>query len=415
MPTHGLMAASGACAPPSAPPATADLTVVVPTRNERDNISLLVRRLEEVAPDLQIEVLFVDDSTDDTPLVIRAEASRSSRPIRLLHRAEHERKGGLGGAVHAGLAAASSDLVCVMDADLQHPPELLVALLDEARAASADAVVASRFCAGGDTGEFSTFRVALSRGSALIARGMFPRRLRAVSDPMSGFFLVRRSAVDLTKLRPRGFKILLEILLSGRPLRTSEVAFRFGERHAGGSKASLAEGARYLWRLIELRIGARTVRLAAFGAVGATGVAINAAIVDLLAYPLHVWYPVASVLATQVAILSNYALSELVVFRGVDPSRSRRSRLLTYLLLNNALLAVTLPMLVALVSALGVRLLLANVVTLLVLAVVRFALADRYIWGSGEVRAPRLRLAFRTTRALRAGQRLALEQPESQA
>lgn len=230
-----------------------ELTVVVPTRDERDNISPLLTRLESVCPELQIEVLFVDDSADDTSRVIRELAGRSSRTVNVIHRPAQDRVGGLGGAVVAGLTVARSEWICVMDADLQHPPELLEPLLAEARRSHADVIVASRYRQGGDVGEFSPLRAALSRGSGLLARAMFPRRLHGISDPLSGFFLIRRDAVDLSTLRPRGFKILLEILLSGGRLATSEVAFRFGERHAGDSKASLREGGRYLLRLIELR------------------------------------------------------------------------------------------------------------------------------------------------------------------
>jgi hypothetical protein len=159
-----------------------------------------------------------------------------------------------------------------MDADLQHPPELLGALLEEARRSNADVVVASRYCPGGDVGDFSALRTTLSRSSALLARALFPRRLRRVSDPLSGFFLIRRGAVDLTCLRPRGFKILLEILVRGGPLTTGEVPFRFGERYAGESKASLREGIRYLHRLIELRAGRRRSRVGPAPAVAGASV-----------------------------------------------------------------------------------------------------------------------------------------------
>ena len=237
---------------PSAP-GLAELSLVVPTRDERDNVSPLLARLDNVDPDVRLEVLFVDDSDDDTPGVIRKLAARSSRRVAVIHRASAQRDGGLGGAVLAGLKAARSEWVCVMDADLQHPPELLGVLLEEARRSGADVVVASRYCPGGEVGNFSAVRTTLSRSSALVARTLFPRRLRRVSDPLSGFFLIRRTAVDLTDLRPRGFKILLEILVRGGPLSTSEVPFRFGDRHAGESKASLREGFRYVRRLIELR------------------------------------------------------------------------------------------------------------------------------------------------------------------
>ena len=144
--------------------------------------------------------------------------------------------------------------MCVMDADLQHPPELLATLIAEAQRSNADVAIASRHSAGGELGAFSLGRRALSRGSVLVARALFPRRLRGVSDPMSGFFVVRRTAIDVAGLSPCGFKILLEILLSGPRLSMTDVGFRFGDRHAGKSKATLREGGRYLRRLLVLRM-----------------------------------------------------------------------------------------------------------------------------------------------------------------
>lgn len=243
-------------------PTDVDVTIVVPTLNERDNVTLLLRRLESVRPDLRLEVLFVDDSTDDTPSVIAEQVGRHSCMVSLIHRPKSARASGLGGAVRAGLLAAQSELVCVMDADLQHPPELLGPLIDEALGSNADVVVASRYRATGDVGVLSGFRVAVSRGSTLLAKLLFPHRLRSVSDPMSGFFLVRRSAIDAAGLRPKGFKVLLEILVSSGALTTSEVPFRFGERHAGQSKASLREGTNYLRRLVQLRAHRHPLRLA---------------------------------------------------------------------------------------------------------------------------------------------------------
>jgi dolichol-phosphate mannosyltransferase len=233
---------------------TCSLTVLVPTRNERGNVAPLLDRLGEVSRAMRFSVLFVDDSSDGTPEVIRQMSARAACPVDVLHRPEDHRSGGLAGAVRDGLRATRSELVCVMDADLQHPPEVLLALVSEERRSRADVVVASRHGGGGDLAGFSVSRRTLSRGSELIARVLFPRRLRGVSDPLSGFFLARRMSIDVAALRPCGFKILLEILLSGPRLSTSEVGFRFGERHAGASKATVREGGRYLRRLIVLRL-----------------------------------------------------------------------------------------------------------------------------------------------------------------
>jgi dolichol-phosphate mannosyltransferase len=254
-------------------------------------------------------------------------------------------------------------------------------------------VVASRYCNRGDVGKLSPFRLAVSRGSAMLAKALFPRRLRSVSDPMSGCFLVRRSAVDARALRPSGFKILLEILLTGNALVTRDVPFRFGERHSGNSKASWHEGLTYLRRLVELRIDRRWRRLAGFAAVGALGVAVNTGVLALLTRDVHIWYLIASILATQIAILSNFALTERLVFRGAQTEKSLLFRFASYLLINNTSLLISGPMLLLLVSALGMNVLLANVLSLVLLVLVRFAIADSYIWGSKSLGLRRLVLS----------------------
>lgn len=355
------------------------LSVIVPTRNERDNVEVLVDALDGVLPEAA-EIIFVDDSTDETPAAVRRSAERSSRTVSLLHRPLQDRGDGLAGAVMCGLAIARGRWACVMDSDLQHPPELVPRLLDEAKRCDAEVVVASRYAGegGGVTG-FSRIRRALSRGSSTLARLLFFRRLRSVSDPMSGFFLLRRDAVDLS-LKPRGFKILLEVLVSVRPSRVCEVAYQFGSRHAGKSKASLREAGRYLRQLVRLRIGIRALRFTKFAIVGASGIAVNTALLFVLAEGAHLYYLAAAAIATEVSIASNYLLSDLWVFSESKPQRGRLSRLLTFFLVNNAALSLGGPMLFMLASVLGVNYLLANLITIASLAVVRFAVADAWIW-----------------------------------
>jgi molybdopterin converting factor small subunit len=151
---------------------------------------------------------------------------------------------------------ARSDWLAVMDADLQHPPEVLGDLYATARSAGADIVCATRNVGGGGRDGLGAARDLISRSFATFARQAFPRRLHGVSDPMSGFFLVRRTAVDVAALHPTGFKILLEILVRTPALRRAEVAYEFAPRHAGASKASLREGVVYLRHLARLRLAA---------------------------------------------------------------------------------------------------------------------------------------------------------------
>lgn len=293
-----------------------DVTVVVPTYNEGPNVAELVRRIASAfdrdgdaggATPGGVDVLFVDDSTDGTPDEIARVAEAAPLPVRMIHRERPD--GGLAGAVVAGLRAATGELAVVMDGDLQHPPETVPVLVERAREARADVVVASRYLGRGDAGGLDgRYRRLVSTASGLLARSMFPVKLRDVSDPMTGFFAVRPAAVDLDALRPRGFKILLEILARQR-LAVVEVPFVFGERFAGRSKASVANGLRYLRQLTSLRFG----RMSPFAVIGAVGSVLNLAILAVL-QGTGVHYLPAVIVANAVTIVTNFLLQERFVF-----------------------------------------------------------------------------------------------------
>ena len=360
------------------------LSVVIPTRNEAGNISELVQRLKAATEDLHVEILFVDDSTDDTPQVIRSVERDPLHPIVLEHRRPDERTGGLGGAVARGIAIARAPWVCVMDADLQHPPELVPKLLEEATRTAADVVVASRYCEQGGFGEFGRMRTWVSEGSTMLARMAFPGALRGVSDPMSGFFLVRREAVDLTILQPRGFKILFEILCRTPKLHATEVPFRFGERHAGESKAGLQEGARYVRQLLDLRFGPSWMSFMKFGLVGVSGILINSLALAFFAGAMGITVLVAAVLATQFSTLWNFSLTESFVFDGEHGSDGRLKRAAFFFAMNNAALGLRGPMLYVLHEKLTIHYLIANLISLVALMVLRYVTADRIIWKRGD-------------------------------
>ena len=213
------------------------LGLVIPTLNEAGNIPILLQRLSAavVNANVDCEFIIVDDgSTDGTAEVGRACAAHDPR-VRVF-----ERKGerGLAGAVIHGWAQTNADLLGVIDADLQHPPELLPELLAPVLDGG-DIAIASRYVAGnGDSlGEWNKFRVFVSRCSTLLATAPLRRRGLKVADPLSGFFVVRRECIEGLDLQPEGFKILLEILVRARVQRPIEVPFHFGTRHAGKSKA----------------------------------------------------------------------------------------------------------------------------------------------------------------------------------
>lgn len=233
------------------------LTVVIPTRDEEHNVGPLIDRLGRALSGIDAEILFVDDSTDATPAAILAAASGAAVPVHLLHRSPAQRWGGLGGAVCDGFAAARSDWLLVMDGDLQHPPSVAAELFRKAVHSEADVVVASRYLEDGSVeGLAGPLRRTVSKTSTWVAKGVFPRRLGGCSDPMSGFFAVRSEVVAALPLSPRGYKILLEILVHGH-LQVTEVPFGFAPRPTGHSKACLREGARFGAQLAALRVSRR--------------------------------------------------------------------------------------------------------------------------------------------------------------
>lgn len=288
------------------------LSVVVPTRNERANIAELVRRIELMAQTdatlsaERVEVLFVDDSTDDTPAVVATTARSSSLRVRCLHRGHAT--GGLAGAVMEGLRIAESDTCVVIDGDLQHPPELIGELY-ASLAQGSDIVVASRYAGGGSaTGLAGRLRRGVSTLSTTLVKSLFPVRLSSVSDPMSGYFACNRARVDVTGLRPRGFKILLEILASDR-FRIDEVPFAFASRGEGDSKATVRQGREFLAQLFRLRFG----KLSGFAVVGAVGAIVNVALVWLFTR-LGLGVVPSTLLAAEITIVGNFLVADRFVF-----------------------------------------------------------------------------------------------------
>lgn len=365
-----------------------DTTVLIPTFNEGGNVAELVRQLEEVFDGETIEILFVDDSNDDTPEIIRQVASRSTLPVRLIHRRGAERIGGLSGAVTTGLHEAHGKYVIVMDGDLQHPPRLAPVLRETCHRDN-DVVVASRYCGDGDAAGLSSgMRRAVSNGSTLLSRTLFPRRVgRRCTDPMTGFFCVRRNAIDLDKLHPRGFKILLEILVS-HDVQVEEIPFTFGERLSGASKASWRNGVTFLGQLLSLRIP-RSLR---FALVGAFGLVVNLAVLYAL-IGMGTNYVLGSILATEVAIASNFLMQERFVFHDKlhDSSHVWRHRLWRVVAYNNVDNAVRIPLLILLVERAHLDAVLAQAITLVVSFTARFYYTSRMVYRPRIIVVPEQR------------------------
>jgi dolichol-phosphate mannosyltransferase len=290
-----------------------DLAVVIPTYNERDNVPELIGRLGAALDGLAWEAIFVDDdSPDETAELVRDFARRDSR-IRLIHRIGRR---GLSSACIEGALATSANCIAVMDADMQHDETVLPRMLATLRRESLDLVIGTRNADGGSMGQFCKERVLLSRLGRNLSRTVCQH---AISDPMSGFFLVSRSFLSevVHQLHGGGFKILVDMLSSAsRPIRFAEVGYTFRARRYGESKLDASIGIDYLLLVLDKLTGRLVpVRFAAFSLVGTAGVATHLFCLWLLTFGFHEHFLAAQIAATYVAMTENFFLNNMVTWR----------------------------------------------------------------------------------------------------
>lgn len=288
-----------------------ELTVVVPTFNERGNVAVLAGRLAAALAGRRWEAIFVDDdSPDGTAEAVRALASGDPR-IRCIRRIGRR---GLAGACIEGMLAAQAPVVAVIDADLQHDETVLPAMLARIDA-GADIVVATRYAGGGDASSFDAARGAMSRVATTAARLLLKV---PSSDPMSGFFMLRRSVVESVapKLSTQGFKILLDILASVPPgLTVAEEPYSFGVRTSGASKLDNRVMVDFLGLLLSKATGgAISMRFVSFAAVGGLGLVVHLAALRL-ALGAGSPFTTAQTLATVVAMTFNFFMNNALTYR----------------------------------------------------------------------------------------------------
>jgi dolichol-phosphate mannosyltransferase len=225
------------------------LSVIVPTYNEAENVQELLERIKSSLGDQSFDVVVVDDNSPDGTADVVERLSVKWGNIKLLRR---RGKMGLGSAVVDGMKVADGKIIVVMDADLQHPPELLPKMINKA-SEGYDIIVASRYMDGGSIEKWGTLRRIVSKGAAFLAHLLF-LKTRAVRDVVSGFFLFKKGVVEGVRLSPTGYKILLEILVKGRYGRVAEVPYTFKPRKRGRSKLGLTEIINYAFFLLRLRL-----------------------------------------------------------------------------------------------------------------------------------------------------------------
>lgn len=373
------------------PSQTVFLSLIVPTYNERQNVQPLVAQLtallDQVLSD-RYELIIVDDDSPDQTWEV-AQALLPDYPQLRVMRRQQER--GLSTAVLRGWQASQGEVLGVIDGDLQHPPEVLLQLI-EAMQQGADLALASRHADGGGVSDWQFIRRLLSRGAQLLGLMILPGVVGRVSDPMSGYFLVRREAIQSRILNPLGYKILIEVLAKGGIYRIQEVGYVFRERQQGESKVTRKQYIDYLRHLIQLRLSlGATGRFIRFALVGLTGVFVDMVIFYLLSDPssLHWGLTRSKVIAAEFAILNNFLWNDTWTFRDIahrqSGLRQRLKRLIKFNLVCLAGLVLNVVILNLLFNTLHLNRYLANLVAIAIVTLWNFWINLKLSWRVTDV------------------------------
>jgi dolichol-phosphate mannosyltransferase len=286
------------------------ISIIIPTYNERDNITPLVERLSKTLNGRKYEILFIDDNSKDGTIDVIADLA-TKYPVKGIVRASER---GLATAVLHGFKFAQGNIIGVMDADLQHPPEINADLI-KAIENGADMAIASRYIPGGGVPNWGLLRRIISKGASSIAHLFLPTT-RAVKDPMSGFFMFRGEGIDQVVFKPIGYKILLELLIMGKFKKVVEVPFIFEDRSSGRSKMKAKQQIDYLKHIFSLmRRKGELKRLLKFILVGLSGVLVNEGALWLLTEFGGLVYYISSIIAIEASIISNFILNDYFTFK----------------------------------------------------------------------------------------------------
>jgi dolichol-phosphate mannosyltransferase len=306
------------------------LSLILPTYQEQQNIvqiiELVASKLDSILPGAY-ELIVVDDDSPDRTWEVAAKLRQQYPQLYVIRRTSER---GLATAVIRGWQAARGKVLGVIDADLQHPPEVLGQLWYALQDQGADLAVASRNADGGGVSEWSLLRRCLSRGAQVLGLVMLPEVIGRISDPMSGYFLLRREAIADLTLSPLGYKILIEAVGRGQVSKIAEVGYEFQERQSGESKVTAQQYVEYIQHLLRLRL-ARSSRFLRFIAVGLSGLVIDMLILYLLTdtHMGHLPLTRSAIVAGEVAIINNFIWNDRWTFHDLvikQPGRRQMVR-----------------------------------------------------------------------------------------
>ncbi|NUN65964.1 glycosyltransferase [Pseudanabaena biceps] len=374
-------------------------SLIVPTYNESKNLARLVEILTElldgyfVDKDQTYELVIVDDNSPDLTWQVGLDLMPSYPRLRIMRRQGEK---GLSTAVIRGWQAAQGEVLGVIDGDLQHPPETLLKMLDEMNN-GADLTVASRHAEGGGVSDWGFIRRLLSRGAQMLGLLILPNVIGRVSDPMSGYFMVRRSAIANCPMNPLGYKILIEVLGRGNIGTVAEVGYVFQERQEGESKVTWRQYVDYILHLLRLRSRGRVGKIRAkfqlpvqrflrFGLVGFSGVFVDMAMLFLLsdASTLAMGLTRSKLIASEVAIVNNFLWNDMWTFRDFSSQqvgwRKRVKRFVKFNLICLLGIGLNLIILNILYNYFGINKYLANLIAIAIVTIWNFWFNLKLSW-----------------------------------
>ena len=363
-----------------------DVTVIIPTFKEEANIRNIVTEVDAVFTrnNLNGEILVVDDNSPDGTISIVNEIKKTKLNVNIIVRlVDH----GLSQSVAEGFVQASSDILVVIDADLSHPPALIPTMYHEIMGGY-DIVIGSRYMDGGGIKKWPLKRRVISLGATFLGRLLFPD----ISDPVSGFFAIRKSVVADAQLKPRGYKILLEVLGKGTWEKDKEIPFEFVDREIGSSKLKLKTIIEYAQQVIDITLFSflhhesaawrEWKRVFKFGLVGISGIVVNMGVLWYLTEFVGFYYLVSSLFAIELAILNNFVWNDLWTFKeGASHKLSSRwHRLISFHVVSAGGLVINMGILYLLTSVGGVYYLISNIIGILVGFGWNFMVNRRVTW-----------------------------------
>lgn len=362
------------------------ITVIIPTFNEIENIENITKAVLDVFAkrDINGEILVVDDKSKDGTIDAVKAMQKSYPQVSLIVR---ESDHGLSQSVAEGFEKANSNIIQVIDADFSHPVELIPEFLS-AIESGADVCIGSRYTKGGDITDWPLKRRLISLGATFFGRVLFPE----VTDPVSGFFAIKKDVVAGAELKPRGYKILMEVLGKGRWQSFKEIPFTFKDREAGESKLKLSTIIDYIRQCIDIGLYALShhetsvwrewKKLLKFGCVGLSGIFVNTGILYILTEYAGLYYLVSSLFAIEASIITNFLLNDSWTFNDKVKSRiaEKWKRFVSFEVISVLGVAINMGVLYTLTEFAGIWYILSNIVGILVAFAWNFYVNRHVTW-----------------------------------